>query len=147
MSETALDDVLAQLLSLPQTAFEGANRYDTDNEHVLHLWVGGQSYDIVWPRETPEPVGAEDVVTYTWDDGTHLIVHAPALCAGRPCVIHAPSDHHMRDWPTSYRYDKNLTERTCPHGVGHPDPDDLAWRPSQDYLGVHGCDGCCARES
>jgi hypothetical protein len=42
-------------------------------------------------------------------------------------------------------------ERICPHGVGHPDPDDLAYRISiakkmgkdTKYLGIHGCDGCC----
>lgn len=30
-------------------------------------------------------------------------------------------------------------ERICPHGVGHPDPDDT--NPDT----VHGCDGCCAQ--
>lgn len=38
------------LLSLPLAVFEGANRYDTDDEHVLHLWAGGQSWDIRLPR-------------------------------------------------------------------------------------------------
>jgi hypothetical protein len=72
-------------------------------------------------------------------------VHDPAQCAGRHCVLHNPSDHHMRDWPTLFRTDKHQMERTCPHGIGHPDPDDLAWHVSEgrDYLGVHGCDGCC----
>ena len=38
-------------------------------------------------------------------------------------------------------------ERICPCGGGRPDPDDLTWQVTQgrDYLGVHGCDGCCAR--
>lgn len=72
-------------------------------------------------------------------------VHDPAKCAGRPCVIHAPSDHHMRTWPLNWRADKGVMERTCPHGTGHPDPDDLAWNVSEgrDWVGVHGCCGCC----
>lgn len=36
---------------LPQVIFEGANRYDTDTHHVLHLWVGGESYDLLETRE------------------------------------------------------------------------------------------------
>ena len=27
-----------------------ANRYDTDNERVLHLWAGGLSYDLRTPK-------------------------------------------------------------------------------------------------
>ncbi len=72
-------------------------------------------------------------------------VHPAEQCRGRPCVLHNPSDHHMRSWPTHFRGDRGLMERTCPHGVGHPDPDDLAWHVSQGrtWQGVHGCDGCC----
>lgn len=74
-------------------------------------------------------------------------VHAADVCAGRHCVLHDPSDHHMRSWPTLWRGDIRIMERTCPHGVGHPDPDDLTYQLSlgRDYVGVHGCDGCCAR--
>jgi len=79
-------------------------------------------------------------------------VHDPARCEGRPCVLHHPSDHHMRDWPKRWRDDRRMVERTCPHGVGHPDPDDLAYRLTlpgpvgEADSGVHGCDGCCAAE-
>jgi hypothetical protein len=35
-------------------------------------------------------------------------------------------------------------ERICPCGVGHPDPDDAAYRLSQgDDDTTHGCCGCC----
>lgn len=77
-------------------------------------------------------------------------VHSLVDCAGRPCVIHAPSDHHMRTWRTVWRGDRRMMERTCRHGVGHPDPDDLAYRLTfpgrvdECDAGVHGCDGCCA---
>jgi hypothetical protein len=65
-------------------------------------------------------------------------VHPAARCAGEPCCIHNPSDHHMRGWPQHWRDDRKIMERICVHGVGHPDPDD----PTVDT--VHGCDGCCA---
>ncbi len=89
--------------------------------------------------------------TYITGTGQHIAaVHDPALCAGRACVIHAPSDHHMRSWPTNFRVGGVFDikgphmERICPHGVGHPDPDDLAfWRSQGEEYGVHGCDGCC----
>jgi hypothetical protein len=79
-------------------------------------------------------------------------IHPASACAGRPCVIHAPSDHRMREWPTNFRSSwdplsikPDHMERICPHGVGHPDPDDLAYRISigEESAGVHGCDGCC----
>ena len=75
-----------------------------------------------------------------------IITHKPDRCEGEWCVIHNPSDHHMRDWPMLMRMDKlALVERTCPHGVGHPDPDSLAYflRHGDDWMGVHGCDRCC----
>lgn len=80
---------------------------------------------------------------------THVIggrtlynVHPAAECIGGSCTIHRPSDHHMRDWPLVWRNDRAMFERTCPHGIGHPDPDGV------DFLGggVHGCDGCCRPE-
>jgi hypothetical protein len=36
--------------SLPVGVYEGANRYDTDDEHVLHLWKDGQSWDVRLPK-------------------------------------------------------------------------------------------------
>ena len=64
-------------------------------------------------------------------------LHSIERCRPQHGVIHNPSDHHMRDWPTHFRDDRHLMERMCPHGVGHPDPDD----PNPNT--VHGCDGCC----
>jgi hypothetical protein len=81
--------------------------------------------------------------------------HTKAACretrkAGGPknCVIHKPSTHKMIGWPMVVRA-STLIERTCKHGVGHPDPDSVAylnWKDEYDDLygwGVHGCDGCC----
>ena len=94
--------------------------------------------------------------TYMTGTGqTILDVHdpAPALCAGRPCVIPAPSDHPMRSFPTHFRscgpFDIKPPhmERICEHDVGHPDPDDAAHRLDRGVdVSVHGCCGCCRPE-
>ena len=71
--------------------------------------------------------------------------HDAAKCAGEPCPFHAPSGHAMATWPRNVR-STGLTERMCRHGVGHPDPDSVAWLDSLGMHGYesHGCDGCCA---
>jgi hypothetical protein len=63
-------------------------------------------------------------------------VHEQEECDGPPCAIHHPSAHHMAGWPIQWRNDRGIWERVCPHGIGHPDPD-------QGCEGTHGCDGCC----
>lgn len=73
---------------------------------------------------------------------TLSVTHHAVICAGQVCCIHNRSEHSMRAFPQHFRYDRNIMERICPHGVGHPDPDD--WRVwIGDDQGVHGCDGCC----
>lgn len=84
-------------------------------------------------------------------DGAVLVnVHPATACEGRGCPIHHPSQHRMRLWPLIWRDDRKLVERACLHGIGHPDPDDLAYRRRMFHSeedaqadGVHGCDGCC----
>lgn len=65
--------------------------------------------------------------------------HLADKCAGQFCTIHNRSNHSMRSFPQWYRWDRGFMERTCPHGVGHPDPDDPFADP------IHGCCGesCC----
>ena len=70
-------------------------------------------------------------------------VHAEGTCAGEHCVFHNPSDHHMLEWPPQFRTDTGIIERLCEHGVGHPDPDSLAWYTKLHGVSYHGCDGCC----
>lgn len=80
-------------------------------------------------------------------DWIHLSnVHPVEACTGRACVIHNPTPHHMRWWRLHWRDDRGIFERICPHGVGHPDPDQRAfWKANGlEVNGVHGCDGCCA---
>ena len=72
------------------------------------------------------------------------MIHSLNQCAGEFCPLHNPSEHKMKDWPTNIR-DSNLVERMCEHGVGHPDPDSVAYfeRRGITHMGIHGCDGCC----
>jgi len=72
-------------------------------------------------------------------------VHERNNTCATACVIHNPSDHHMRYWPLHWRNDRGIFERICTHGVGHPDPDQFYyWKGSnQEWQTVHGCDGCC----
>lgn len=75
-------------------------------------------------------------------------VHPRTACEGRYCCIHNPSDHVMYEFPLHFRNDNGLMERICPHGIGHPDPDALAYeemvRPGSALArSIHGCDGCC----
>jgi hypothetical protein len=97
-------------------------------------------YDIVSLDHAAEPVfGAQR-------KGPHVLrTHPETKCHDETCVIHNPSDHHMRTWPLNWRADTQVMERICPHGVGHPDPDATAYAMSQGqhHYGNHGCDGCC----
>jgi hypothetical protein len=81
-----------------------------------------------------------------------FITHEPGQCAGEHCVIHNRSDHVMRSFPQLFRWDRGIMERTCPHGTGHPDPDqeeffEKAFGENAKYEWYHGCDGCCNPES
>lgn len=81
-----------------------------------------------------------------------LISHAPDQCAGDACCIHSRSDHVMRKFPQHFRWDRGIMERICPHGIGHPDPDQKefflkAFGDDANAQWVHGCDGCCDPDS
>ena len=72
-------------------------------------------------------------------------VHPPAACSGYGCPLHHPSDHALKDASLNWRQDRGLFERLCSHGIGHPDPDSIAYlrRSGSDEDGTHGCCGCC----
>ena len=78
-------------------------------------------------------------------DGITYWVHRWKLSCRDGCAIHAPSYHSMREWPQLMR-ETYLIERLCSHGIGHPDPDSVAFlnRRGDDGWGAHGCDGCCS---
>lgn len=115
---------------------------------------------------------AEHVVVQLPAGVRAMVVHDATACTGRECVIHNPTEHPMRRFPLHWRADRAIFERLCPHGVGHPDPDQQAyWREQaardvnawdvapDDEFGIavhrrspeehvtaqmtHDCDGCC----
>lgn len=91
-------------------------------------------------------IGQPDCVSTT--EGI-VPTHLEGQCKGQHCVVHNPSDHHMVSWPLHWRGDRGLMERVCVHGMGHPDPDHLAFVTATQGVhaaydeGIHGCDGCC----
>lgn len=64
-------------------------------------------------------------------------------CYAETCVIHNPTDHHMREWPLHWYADGGFFVRYCHHLSLHPDPDTVEWTKSQGLSLEHGCDGCC----
>lgn len=79
-------------------------------------------------------------------------VHSRKHCQNRelPCVVHSPSAHKMSGWPLRWCSDTQVMERMCPHDIGHPDPDHIAYvQSSQEFYtsystgADHECDGCC----
>lgn len=43
------------MLAVPMGLYVGANRYDTDDEHVLHLWQADGSFiDLRYPKRPTE---------------------------------------------------------------------------------------------
>lgn len=89
---------------------------------------------------------------YSMPSGTVMRTHGVAHCGNfeggeqQACTLHNPSEHHMCDWPLSLSEDfPTLMQRTCTHGLGHPDPDSVAYfrRCGIPGIGVHTCDGCC----
>lgn len=94
--------------------------------------------------------GGEFDLALNPSDQVVLKVHRSDKCVlPGNCVVHHPSEHRMRGFPLHWRHDKGIFERTCPHGIGHDDPDDVAYQryvagpEDADWTGVHGCDGCC----
>lgn len=76
-------------------------------------------------------------------------VHETNQCIGPVCSLHKRSDHPMRTFPQVWRSDRFIMERMCPHGIGHPDPDDPKISMfdyssgKTNYEAVHGCCGVC----
>lgn len=117
----------------------------------------GIAYSTVayWMVNAKPPILPRGTEIYKARDTGRIRIHAKHLCEGHGCPFHHPSEHHMRTWYRVVRTDKYgaPVERTCTHGVGHPDPDSTAYLktllPSDEdawALSVHGCChmNCCA---
>lgn len=92
----------------------------------------------------------KDIVGLNDEHHTVLVnVHTAIQCQGQTCCIHNPSQHHMLTWSPSWDSIYKQMWRKCPHGLRHPDPDDLAYirehwgtaEAARSY--AHPCDGCC----
>lgn len=104
-------------------------------------------YDLIAVPHATEPSFGVQLA-----NGAILTTHGPGQCANEHCCIHNPSDHPLNTAPMNWRADRALMERMCEHGVGHPDPDDIAFKAKAygsvyaNNEAVHGCDGCCTKE-
>lgn len=99
----------------------------------------------------------QDGIPYVVLEGGQIVFrpHAETEDCALGCAVHSPSDHHMAAFPQHFRgldpfgMHPGLIERTCSHGVGHPDPDHMRWYATchtAEETGcenVHGCCGCC----
>lgn len=126
-------------------------RDDRSRLQRFRAWLAGVLFEVagrldpvydVWLDEAPPRHPASSI-----DLETGFRIHRAVDCHP-PCPFHAPSPHHMTGWRKVIR-ESNLVERMCPHGVGHPDPDSIAYmddhggEDNRGSWGVHGCDGCC----
>ena len=91
---------------------------------------------------TKQPKIPKGTIFLEHSDVYFPFLHDKEKCAGQACTIHNRSDHSMRNFPQHWRGDRGIMERTCPHGIGHPDPDEWQIVNGKDS-GTHGCDGCC----
>lgn len=89
---------------------------------------------------------------FTDDSDKVWKVHKAEACEGDNCPIHNPSDHPLKDakiilreWSPFSSKPHGFAERFCEHGIGHSDPDSVAFyaRQGSNGHGIHGCDGCC----
>lgn len=81
-----------------------------------------------------------------------LRTHSSLACAGDFCSVHNPSSHSMVRFPQYWDAQRFQMQRVCPHGIPHPDPDDLAYsalvngEEFAEFQRDHDCcdEGCCA---
>lgn len=113
--------------------FRGTYKVHMDQSLVVHLLVGRHPTSELYITGTRQIL----VGVHAENDGCHEY----------NCPIHNPSAFAEAIGHTHYRNDRQMMERICEHGVGHPDPDAQDWRERTfgDRDDVHGCDGCCRK--
>jgi hypothetical protein len=86
---------------------------------------------------------------HTLESGQTLFTHTQGTCYGPYCAIHNPMPGPWAEWPRLWREDRNILERVCPHGVGHPVAEMYEWAITNGhgYSLVHGCCGECVCSS
>lgn len=76
-------------------------------------------------------------------------VHPQSPDCDEGCVIHNPTDPNKDTFPPLWRGDRSMMERVCPHGIGHPDRDQIRYwertlgEAEARAQATHACDGCC----
>jgi hypothetical protein len=108
-------------------------------ERIIKSWMEAESDISACSCGNPWP--CQNRVRLEHSDRYVYHTHKPDQCLGEYCTIHNMSDHSMRDYPQIWRDDRGFMERVCPHGIGHPDPDEGRLYGKWDWQ--HGCDGCC----
>jgi hypothetical protein len=136
-------ELRAALLALPPGAHDGWNRYDTDTEHVLHLWADGESFDIRVDRiADPLEVGDERVQHQEWCRANPHIDSrlVPCTCIADP----TPAPLTTRDCPycNADAFVREDGKWECDFGHVY----EVAARPADAKRGRPGCDlvGCAA---
>lgn len=112
------------------------------SKRIVRTEAGAKKYGVEIGQPVPRRDALGRPITTLVGGQTLVKVHSSEKCFGEFCCIHNMSDHHMKDWPQNWRPDRGVMERICPHGIGHPDPDDPTFKLFT-YEGIHGCDLCC----
>ena len=61
--------------------------------------------------------------------GQTVSVHSKEKCEGQHCVIHNPSDHPLRRYPTSWDEERKLMYRVIEeHRIKLMDPDEVSYQ-------------------
>lgn len=84
--------------------------------------------------------GVPAATGYITGTGQRMTTHSAAHCRYRWCVIHRPMPGIWADWKTHWRSDRNIMERLCPCGVGHPAAEEYMFH---NYAVL--THGCCGR--
>lgn len=111
-----------------------------------HVFLAALADQGVWIIGRPKM--RHDMISLA--DNTLLMTHPAERCQGRNCCIHNPSDHALKAAPMHWNDAARRTERVCPHGQHHPDPDHLTYVLDHEGMLAYfehkyhsPCDGCC----
>jgi hypothetical protein len=114
--------------------------FDASMRKLLDDVMAGRTPPLPDILKTDQVIIRGSEVIHLEDDDFLLKVHHGSKCKGRSCVIHNPTEHSMRKLPLHYRADRNIFERICSHGVGHPDPDQRDFFYEQGFLSAEVCE-------
>lgn len=108
-------------------------------------WAAARAVEFTPPVTIGDTEVGSKYEVFEFVNGRGFVHRAEQCDRDVTCAVHNPFNHGTRALPMLLR-ETTLIERVCPHGIGHPDPDSVAYftRNGQEYMGIHGCDGCCS---